>query len=163
MQKPRPLRSGRDQQGIIWLALHRSNAGLIGLHNAAVKPNGVLKANQAIRFDRIHERIQPALGNQPLPGRIRPWKIDEADGQLVPIIGRDRLIDWMMHALGTDRPALRRRDRVFATYPLRDDATGLSFAAEIAEAMLAGEERNRSLTIGGDTLRLPERAEDLGF
>ena len=139
------------------------NAGLIGLHNAAVKPNGVLKANQAIRFDRIQEMIQPVLGNQPMPGRIRPWKIDQADGRLVPIIGRDRLIDWMMYALGTDRPALQRRDRIFATHPLRDDATGLSFAAEIAEAMLAGEERSRIATIGGDTVLLPSRAEDLAL
>ncbi len=139
------------------------DTGIIALHNAAVKPNGVFKANQAIRLDRIPGNILPTAGDTPLPGRIRPWKVDEADGTLVPIIGRDRLISWMMFALQRDSPVLQRRDRIFVAYPVGDDATGLSFTLEIVETMLSGEERNRIVPLGGDSLLLPSRPEELAL
>lgn len=134
---------------------------VIGMHNAKYRPNGIPQANQAIRIDAIKPEIEPYLGNAALPGRTRPWKVDDPGGVLVPILGRDTLIDWIIYAIDRQSDSLERRDRIYAAYPAeRGLDTGISFSAEIVDSTLAGDEAHRVVVLGGPANVLP--ADPLG-
>lgn len=139
------------------------DAGVIGVHVAEYRPHGEAEANAAVRFDCIRAAVAPFLGNKPLPKRVRPWKVDDPDGAMLPIIGRDVLLDWLMYAIGKRPEELKRSDRIFVAHLARpDDSTGLSFSAEIARSTLAGEAGDRVVVLGRDEI-LPAEPEDLAL
>ncbi len=141
----------------------RLDSGVVGVHVAAYSPNVEPEGTQAIRFDRIRDAVAPYFSNEAGPGRVRPWRVDDPDGSLLPIIGRDTLITWLMNALKSPPGTLHRNERVYSGLPKsEDDDTGLSFSVEILSTMISGEADNPLVMFGADTI-LPASPEDLAI
>ena len=141
----------------------RLDSGVVGVHVAAYCPNVEPEGSAAIRFDRIRDAVASYFSNEAVPGRVRPWRVDDPDGSLLPIIGRDPLITWLMNALKGSPGTLYRNERVYSGLPKsEDDDTGLSFSVEILSTMISGEAGNPLVVFGADNI-LPASPEDLAF
>lgn len=122
------------------------NFALVGMHNAAFQPDGVVvEKNQAIRLDRIlavldtvPEIAAAAAAVEAEP--VRLWNTSPGPDPRV-ILGRDTLLDWITQAAAEESrsPA----ERVYAAYVRAEDAPrnsgfGKSFTTEVLGAARRG-------------------------
>ncbi|BCH24888.1 hypothetical protein MesoLjLc_46070 [Mesorhizobium sp. L-8-10] len=135
---------------------------LIGVHNAAFKPNKVLEGNQAIRFDAIWPAISAVVPQAPPPPlRKRTWRLGRRNGGIAPILGRTKLQDWLNAALtkATAATGRSRSDRVYAA-DAPSLGAGKTFTVDVVRSILASEPDDIVIVLGGERELLPDRLED---
>ncbi|MGE6822810.1 trypsin-like serine peptidase [Pseudomonas soli] len=134
---------------------------LIGIHNAAYNPlrQPVAQANQAIRLDAIHHRIQ-ALVAERVPAIVSPpvrlWNLCRVEGEHRPVIGREVLLDWIEQA----RLVASGVMRLFAS-EIPDTRAGRTFSLEILEYSLRDTHDHVCIAFGAGRHAMPDSLEDL--
>lgn len=140
------------------------NFSLVGMHNAAFKPNGVdVRKNQAIRIDRILAALSAVPGQtDPESAPSRLWNAaTEAEPQV--ILGRQTLIDWL-EAAQSESPR-GSKERVYAASIKPEGLAnhhnfGKTFTIDILKAARRGSAEPIVL-LGTDDDPLPETVPDL--
>lgn len=132
---------------------------LVGLHNAAWRPNGVPEANQAVDIAVIRPLIADALAAAPPPPPpALLWNVaPRADAPRV-ILGRGVFLRWLERAAAEDAP--RRADRLYAA-DAPAHGSGKTFSTEILRRWLASRPEQSLVVFGDDLQLLPERVEDM--
>ncbi|MBR1188555.1 serine protease [Bradyrhizobium sp. AUGA SZCCT0160] len=130
---------------------------LIGMHNAEYRPDGELSVlNQAIRFDHIANKIRPKLTGFVRPGSVRIWNASTSIEAPIPILGRAKLLDWIVQA-SEPLPASRFARQYAAVARLK--GSGRTFSTDILRAARRGP-LDRIVVLGTSTEALPLSAID---
>ncbi|WP_145145460.1 serine protease [Roseomonas gilardii] len=143
------------------------NFHLIGMHNAAFRPENRTEANQAVRLDRILERLDAE------PERARLLRAAAVEGSplwstspdpAVPrvIIGRRSLLAWIEGAAREAPDARAARLYAAAARDGRRGATGYgkTFSIEILRAARRGA-GERVVVLGDDASAFPKEVPDV--
>lgn len=137
------------------------NMQLIGVHSATYAPAQLPIGNLAVRFDKIRPHVAPYLSYAPPPSLKRIWRLGNTGAELVPIIGRERLLTWLDGAAGkANAPSARgRSDRIY-TADAPDRGSGKTFTTQIVRSYLSAEVDHITIALGAESERLPDRIED---
>ncbi|KGF69767.1 hypothetical protein LL06_08725 [Hoeflea sp. BAL378] len=134
---------------------------IVGIHNAAYRPNGPVEGNQAIRFDVVEPLIAAHLANVSVdpPKAMGAWRVERTDSTLSPILGRTRLLNWINATLSPADGAMSRADRVYAADASKA-GSGKTFSTHILRSALSADRSHIVIVLGGSTELLPEKLED---
>lgn len=130
---------------------------LVGMHNAAYMPEGITVANQAIRVERILEKLGPLITAADPPPATRVWNISANPNEPQVILGRDTLLDWIDRAAG--QQGTSRATRVYAAIAPASPRCGKSFSVDILTAARRGS-AEPIVVLGGAREQIPASVPD---
>lgn len=127
---------------------------LVGMHNAAYRPDGLDKWNQAIRFDWIAPLLPPIDNSTPKPVAAQIWSASQTGSK--PIFGRRLLIEWIDRAMSVTAPVV---DQIFAAEG-KIGKSGRAFSVEILREKLSVRS-DPVVELGTALAPLPTTVEDI--
>jgi hypothetical protein len=129
---------------------------LVGVHNARVGPKADPKANQAIRWDLVEDKVRAYLKELQSGGYVKRWSTSRDGEKHRVILGRGLLLDWLRASAVANPRHLA--DRVYVADATASSA-GCSFSSEVLHAEIRDSRIPRAV-YGGRGQQLPSTAED---